>query len=181
MRPTMSCGATRSARATRSADGSGPTPGVPNGVVDQFDYAFWRANFGSIGVPSSGSGSGAGAGEVAAATNVSVPLLAAPSTSPPDKSNDASTVNTAVIDQGEIPIRVKRTFQAATHVPPSESLTAAQSTSLLLLLNRGSSTTPLSDDTLDVLAESSVEHYDEVDQLFASFDEGDLVAGVGQL
>jgi glucosylceramidase len=30
-----------------SADGSGPVPGVPDGVVDQFDYEFWKANFGA--------------------------------------------------------------------------------------------------------------------------------------
>ena len=29
-----------------AADGSGPTPGVPDGVVDQLDYAYWKANFG---------------------------------------------------------------------------------------------------------------------------------------
>ncbi len=42
-----------------AADGSGPTAGVPDGVVDQWDYAYWSANFGS----SLDGGSGA-AGQV---------------------------------------------------------------------------------------------------------------------
>jgi hypothetical protein len=31
----------------RADDSSETTPGVPDGVVDQFDYAFWKANFGN--------------------------------------------------------------------------------------------------------------------------------------
>lgn len=37
------------------ADGSGPTAGVPDGVIDLFDYDYWKANFGAEG---SGTGSG---------------------------------------------------------------------------------------------------------------------------
>jgi hypothetical protein len=37
-----------------AADGSGPTIGVPDGVVNDHDYGYWRANFGQT---ASGSGS----------------------------------------------------------------------------------------------------------------------------
>ncbi len=30
------------------ADGSGPAAGTPDGVVDQYDYDFWKANFGKM-------------------------------------------------------------------------------------------------------------------------------------
>jgi len=39
------------------ADGSGPTAGVPDGVVDQHDYEFWKARFGNV----LGAGGGASA------------------------------------------------------------------------------------------------------------------------
>jgi hypothetical protein len=42
-----------------AADGSGPTPGTPNGIVDQADYDFWKANFGDVtGAGSAGVDSG---------------------------------------------------------------------------------------------------------------------------
>jgi hypothetical protein len=30
------------------ADGSGPTAGVPDGVVDERDFAYWKLNFGNV-------------------------------------------------------------------------------------------------------------------------------------
>lgn len=60
------------------ADGSGLTPGVPNGVVDQYDYDFWRANFGVGGGAGSGAAIGVGSviagGGSSAAVNV-LPLV----------------------------------------------------------------------------------------------------------
>jgi hypothetical protein len=45
------------------ADGSGPTPGVPNGVVDQPDYDYWSANFGTTSESGGGSETGGGGTE----------------------------------------------------------------------------------------------------------------------
>ncbi len=38
------------------ADGSGPTSGVPDGVVDVLDYAFWKSQFGNVLGPGAASG-----------------------------------------------------------------------------------------------------------------------------
>jgi hypothetical protein len=48
------------------ADGSGPTTGVPDGVVDDYDYAFWKSHIGDT-LPPPGSGALA---EVAPETTV---------------------------------------------------------------------------------------------------------------
>jgi len=52
------------------ADGSGPTAGVPDGVVDEYDYDFWKLNFGhtaaSIAAASLVSGATAGSSSSAA-------------------------------------------------------------------------------------------------------------------
>ena len=61
--------ATLGSMSDLEADHSGPVAGVPDGVVDQFDYDFWTANFGEAGIP--GSGSGAGAADMAAAAVLS--------------------------------------------------------------------------------------------------------------
>ncbi len=79
-----------------NADGSGPTTGVPNGVVDQFDYDYWRSNFGN-GFALSGAGSGAGAdfAESSATSSLSEPVttVSAASIEPVDTkvSSDRST------------------------------------------------------------------------------------------
>ena len=42
-------GCTTNASTTDScADGSGPTPGVPDGVVDAHDYDYWKASYGNV-------------------------------------------------------------------------------------------------------------------------------------
>jgi hypothetical protein len=38
-----------------AADGSGPTPGIPDGVVDHLDYDFWKAHYGETVVVGAGS------------------------------------------------------------------------------------------------------------------------------
>ena len=55
-----------------AADGTGPA-GVPDGVVDQLDYDFWKANFGN----QSGAGAGANAGVPEPATFMLLILAAA--------------------------------------------------------------------------------------------------------
>jgi len=70
-----------------------------SGVVDEFDYAFWRANFGSVGVVSGTSG--AGALEVATVTNQSASVVS--ESAPPIAvvtSTDPLAIDTAVSDLG---------------------------------------------------------------------------------
>ena len=45
------------------ADGNGSTPGVPDGVVDELDYDYWKANFGqTLGMGGGSAGGGEAAG-----------------------------------------------------------------------------------------------------------------------
>ena len=52
------------------ADGSGPTPGTPDGLVNQLDYDFWKSNFGA-----GGSGKGGMAQSVPEPTSLVLGLL----------------------------------------------------------------------------------------------------------
>jgi hypothetical protein len=46
------------------ADGSGPIAGVSDGVVDQHDYDFWKANFGNVLGAGGGASASSAAGEL---------------------------------------------------------------------------------------------------------------------
>jgi hypothetical protein len=90
------------------ADGSGPSFGVPNGVVDPFDFDFWRANFGQVGVPNGGSGAGAGTGDIVTGAALSRSLVATPMIEPIPAMSvvsgaDAMIAGAAVIDLVPIP------------------------------------------------------------------------------
>ncbi len=71
-----------------------------------------------------------------------------------------------------------RNFEVRPVSPPIASLTAAESANLSLLLDRRTPTTSPFADSLDAHTESSVEHCDEVDQLFALLDGGRVVVSV---
>src|SRR5207244_974569 len=91
----MTLGSTTDLRA----DGSGPTTGVPNGVVDQFDYTYWRSDFGSLGALS-GAGSGTGENSVeaiASGWNATVQTTSTQATQP-SASNNATYMEIAIGD-----------------------------------------------------------------------------------
>ncbi len=150
------------------ADGSGPTVGVPNGVVDQADYTYWRSNFGTAG-----ASSGAGSGE----------MLVAASTG----SNQAAAVaNDTVVDAPVFDVGLSPTVSnLATNSrptlrwdPPSGSAPSADS---LLLMGRSAVATRPLDDILTTRQDSSDTPNDAIDRLFASLEEGDLLADVDLL
>jgi hypothetical protein len=158
------------------ADGSGPTIGVPNGVVDQADYNYWLSNFGGVGAS---SGAGAGAGEMLVASSVSKPPAAALSqTVEPAAAANELVVDAAMVDLSPaIPSSATTPRSLLRSAPSSAAASAADS--LLTIIRPVAETVSLGDST--PAWHDSVDRGEAVDQLFASFDESDLVTDVGLL
>jgi hypothetical protein len=161
------------------ADGSGATFGVPDGSVNQFDYVYWRANFGvtgaATGTPFEGENLGAAAtlNEPASSdsgSTLSAPVIAdinerAPAAVSKDESNVVSSVR--LLD----PVM---SLSAATTGASVTRLSSAVSTSsidddLLLALLPGvsSSSNAASSDGAD---HASDHNATAIDELFASLE-----------
>jgi hypothetical protein len=118
------------------ADGSGPTPGVPDGVVDQLDYAFWRANFGEVGVPGGGGSGAAAAGELDSADATYAPSQSVPLATEPIAAHDDSNV---AGEAGDIVLHAwTRTSQPerSSTAQSSQASAVFEQTDLLLLAAR---------------------------------------------
>ena len=166
------------------ADGSGPTAGVPNGVVDQSDYTYWRSNFGAVGIPST-PGSGAGAGELAAATSLIQPVAAAPiqaadeiSTEPTANPSNELAKSTGTVDDTAVDTAMTELsmFPAFSSAPPTHFPTCGgrrgRSTSIpaTRCCRSRTPTSPMRFHN-DVSFESPNNPCDEIDELFATLDE----------
>jgi endonuclease/exonuclease/phosphatase family metal-dependent hydrolase len=135
------------------ADGSGSTAGVPDGFVNALDYDFWKANFGQVLV----LGSGGGSGQIAAAVVESSLTI------------DAALV---VLGRGST-----GSENAAELKPAIQRSVASSSADLLLIVELWRSTAEHAGDALDATLVHSKSEFDEIDDVFASLDDWDLVAG----
>jgi endonuclease/exonuclease/phosphatase family metal-dependent hydrolase len=182
------------------ADGSGAIVGVPNNVVDQFDYTYWQANYSSALFPGSGSGAGSGAMDDAdanasalvAATNTSEPASQASTTAPavdaaivsaapPVKSMSNSAVDAAVADLALLSPPVADSVIPSIPIrQPGSSFSAAHSSNLLLSLSKAELLTQPNDDVLMAAHESENDGC-EVDEFVASLESDNLVANLGHL
>jgi len=141
------------------ADGSGPTPGIPDGVVDQFDYAWWKSHYGDVLVLG-GSGSGGLTATLTAEGELETTTAApdaAPLSIPP-------VLAPLSLPQSDMPILART-------LPLGGESTA----SLLLAVKYGSAGHTDAEDFLDVLSESAKDETAAVDEVFAILGELALV------
>jgi hypothetical protein len=150
------------------ADGSGPTTGVPNGIVDQFDYTYWRSNFGFTGAMS-GAGSGSGASEGAAGASLSAPEQTSAS------ANEAA-VDTAIIDLS-FPASPQVGTTSSKHVLPYSEpvLSAATADSLLLAIERTEAPRP-GNEPATIETDALLEADEAADLFLAWLDESALTS-----
>ena len=142
------------------ADGSGSTAGVPDGVVDEFDYDYLEsqlwADAGDGRREDSGGGEAAGIAKEA------------------EEPSSVAAIVVAVVEWSAVTAPVCRRL--------SSGLRREQSwlgrTDLLLVLDSRPSTTDAGDDSRATESESSRDGFAEVDNFFAGLDERELVAGI---
>jgi hypothetical protein len=168
------------------ADGSGPTVGTPNGIVDQADYTFWRANFGAIGVPNGGlgSGSGSGAGEndgEAASAALVVTPAATTSTNPPapdaPKSYGKSKAVDAAVAELTLPLHPARlTGKIGTATQANSIQETTSSVDALLMLLRSAEAQYERDGSIGDAQRFAESSGDEVDEVSGAFEAGELLA-----
>lgn len=159
------------------ADGSGPSVGVPDGVVDVLDFDFWKANFGnSLGSGSSSLvssyGNGGGMQLTVAADE---PVIESQAASPLDLvANEIHEENSLAFDPAWFDVEADALSSSAS-VTSGDSLSAADSNDLLLVLTRvSSSNTPESFDG----ATSDEDDFADIDEFFATLDERALAVGL---
>ncbi len=153
------------------ADGSGSTPGVPDGVVNGLDCDFWKANFGQTLGSGGGNGSGVGGGQIAAADEDEVEAA------PPLASSaveNASTIDAALSDFGSGSVGSRQSAEAR---PTIRRLSATSSVDLLLIVELQRLADENTGDSLSESPYLSESEFDDVDDAFASLDERELVVG----
>ncbi len=153
------------------ADGSGSVAGVPDGVVDQFDYLHWQANFGAV--LSLGSGAGGGSGQLAAVTvaveeKVQLPDFA-------ETAGAAAAVDAALAEFASVSAHVRGSLARASAIirQGSNEIVATSASNLLLAEPAEFRRKPV----FNVLESASAVGYQEsVDELFAALDQYELIA-----
>jgi hypothetical protein len=148
-------------------------------VVDQFDYTYWRSNFGAVGIAAAGSGSGSAVAELLSSGSLIAPTPAASTSTQSIGSAQSPTVEAAVSDFGFLPLA----FMAPSKVVPRLASQSSQNTTtridwiLSLAGSAAASRDHLDHETnFDDSATSHADHCNQVDDLFASPDAGELVA-----
>jgi endonuclease/exonuclease/phosphatase family metal-dependent hydrolase len=151
------------------ADHTGTTPGVPDGVVNDLDYNYWRANFGGVGVPNGGAGGG---GEEERGATLRVPGEERVAAS---KSTTMNNVDVAVADFGSLPSMAESSTPSPS-MRRSSTASTAKVVDSLLLVDLASPTAESADEEFGTHAESSDAGFDDIDLYFDSLGEASLLA-----
>jgi hypothetical protein len=151
------------------ADGSGPTVGTPDRIVDQADYNYWRANFGFIGAIS-GTGTGFGASESLVVSVLNDPPTSrAVATQPSTHSASHTVVDAALVDFNPLHDTAsgstsQTTFYSASPSRPASSIVSLLSIVRLVPTGRSAvESTTSSTDSFDAT-------HDAVDKLLAAWE-----------
>ncbi len=158
------------------ADGSGTTSGVPNGVVDQFDYTFWSTNFGLSGGAGSGSSAVISTGGALASAST-LPVSNATSVVQASVPSSADIVTDAAVNSLYDPVLATETTNQLRPVVRAVSLPlmSCRTASLLnLLQSTEREAWHNSDESVLSQSDATEVNGNMCDELFAEIADGEL-------
>jgi endonuclease/exonuclease/phosphatase family metal-dependent hydrolase len=158
------------------ADGSGVTFGVPDGSVNQFDYVYWRANFGFTGAQTAPPLDGS---ELAATSTLGEPVVADVSEPQPAAAlKNESAVDTAITQISPVTATSTVTTSLSPVVRSTSSAASSFSSDDLLLALQPAMPSHSGDFGSGSMEFASDQDAEAIDELFASLDDFAATAGV---